>query len=178
MPPKTKPTATPLRNKAFTLIELMIVVAIVSLLASFGVPAYQDYIRKTRVAEAIQLVSGMKAQITENAFLGKPLKENVRIPALTPYLTSISVWEANGEINLMFNPSKFNGNTYGMSIVPKDSGVPGQNARNAIVGTATSSTIPQGSVLWGCRSDATTGYTLSTIPAKYVPEACKANPYN
>lgn len=79
----------------------------------------------------------------------------------------------------MFNPAKFNGNAYGIAIVPKDSGLPGQNARNVIAGTATSSTIPEGSILWGCRSDATTGgYVPSTMPAKYVPEACKGNPYN
>lgn len=58
-----KTTATSKKNRAFTLIELMIVVAIVAILASFGAPAYQDYIRKTRVAEALQLVSGIKAQI-------------------------------------------------------------------------------------------------------------------
>jgi len=52
-------------QKGFTLIELMIVVAIIGILAAIALPAYQDYTARSQVSEAVNLASGLKIQVSD-----------------------------------------------------------------------------------------------------------------
>jgi type IV pilus assembly protein PilA len=140
-------------QKGFTLIELMIVVAIIGILAAIAIPAYQDYVIRTQVSEGASLADGSKTAIGEfynqtarlagsNASSGLATSTSI----IGKYVTSVDA--SSGKITV----------TYGGSSNAKISG------SNLIY----SATTHAGSISWSCNS------TVSTVVAnKYRPQVCR-----
>ena len=90
-------------QKGFTLIELMIVVAIVGILAAVAIPAYSDYTSRAKVTEALSLAAGVKATISENINAGVSPNSGVNTTA-TGVVSGITLPATNssaaGEVQL------------------------------------------------------------------------------
>lgn len=78
-------------QKGFTLIELMIVVAIVGILAAVAIPAYSDYTTRAKVSEGLALAQGMKTTLAENISMGNTVTDGVTAVGAVGNVTSISV---------------------------------------------------------------------------------------
>ena len=92
-----------MKQKGFTLIELMIVVAIIGVLAAIAIPAYQDYIIRARVTEGLSLASSAQTTISENAMSGNSdLSLGWAQPPATAIVSSVVVAGTTGIVTVTY----------------------------------------------------------------------------
>lgn len=137
-------------QKGFTLIELMIVVAIIGILAAVALPAYQDYTVRARVAEGLSLASSAKVAVAENAASGTAFAAGWVAPTATPNVSEVAISNV-GAITITYTAAAGNGT---IIFTPTASGA-----------ALAAGTPPTNSIVWTC--------TEGTLLAKYRPANCR-----
>ncbi|WP_339413881.1 pilin [Pseudomonas sp. EA_35y_Pfl2_R5] len=151
-------------QKGFTLIELMIVVAIIGILAAVALPAYQDYTVRAKVSEGMIAASSIKIGVTDvfadNGIAGVAAYSAVlaadQANLITNLISAIAVDAANGTISVtMGGIPQLGAGTDVLAFVPQ------------INGAAISDANSTGSITWDCTSATT------TIIDKFLPANCR-----
>ena len=153
------------QQKGFTLIELMIVIAIIGILAAIAIPAYQDYTVRSKVSEGLNLAGAAKLAVAETYdsegqflnSLGAVTNASYALPApisiIGNYVASVTVGQ-NGVITILYN------------------GAMGGNP-TANNGTLVLEPTPQpGSMEWACDDSGVA--VAGTIVNKYRPAECRS----
>lgn len=142
-------------QKGFTLIELMIVVAIIGILAAIALPAYQDYTKRAHVSEGISLAGAAKLAVTE-------------------YYSDNNAWPTDNAAAGLADATKITGNAVRSVTVASNKITVAYNnkidttADKTLIFEATVDATKPGSVIWNCKDTAT-----ATLDPKYRPATCR-----
>jgi type IV pilus assembly protein PilA len=170
-------------QKGFTLIELMIVVAIIGILAAIAIPAYQNYTIRAQVTEGLSLAEGWKTSVSEyyaqNGAFPTCSSTLAAVPAgciavtgvsAGKYVSAIAVTATapGGQLSITYAGSQANAklNTAGANVLTIQPGLSANNDVVWVCGTAAAPTAPALTT-----APAT---SATTVPAAYLPTSCHA----
>jgi len=162
-------------QQGFTLIELMIVVAIIGILAAIAIPAYQDYTIRAQVSEGMTLAASAKAAVVEAYQNSGDAPANRTAAGMSAtatdtsgkYVTSVEI--ANGTITVTYNQADTHANIAGDTLTL----TPYEMPDFSVTWRCGNATAPAGAALLGQAGASTAAYVAPTITSNYLPAACR-----
>ena len=174
-------------QQGFTLIELMIVVAIIGILAAVALPAYQDYTIRAKVTEGITLAGGLKITVADNGSNGTPAASGGYFGGMptgaadtfcaaatcelfgvagNKNVASVTGTAATGAIAVAFTPAIAPAASNLLTLVPTSGGA-----------VLAAGTPPPAAIIWTCytagKAVVDGAANTATLLAKYAPATCR-----